>query len=193
MWDRVELATGVVRGEVIPADAEPPGAFAAIGGDVAGHPPLSAHAARMRPALRLSEAVEPRRLSHNEFWVEWAHADQPPSSSMGSIAYPFSSSPQTTSAGKSILQACGLIVSVSLNDPYRQAPRRRARPLTARLLIPAPVDELEQIILGLVRVNARDRSRVERELALRPGFQPQPECHQRRYVRHEARGGGYWF
>jgi hypothetical protein len=29
MWDRVELATGVVRHEAIPADAEPHGAFAA--------------------------------------------------------------------------------------------------------------------------------------------------------------------
>ena len=67
-WDRVELDTGVVRHEVIPADAEPPGAFAAIVGDVAGHPLLSAHAARTRPALRLSEAVEPRRLSHSELY-----------------------------------------------------------------------------------------------------------------------------
>src|ERR1700749_3922215 len=59
MWDRVELATGVVRHEAIPADAEPPGAFAAIVGDVTGHPLLSAHTARRRLALRLSEAVDP--------------------------------------------------------------------------------------------------------------------------------------
>src|SRR5436305_9722935 len=68
MWDRVELATGVVRHEAIPAEAEPPGAFAAIVGDLAGHPLLSAHAAGRRPALRLSEAVEPRRLSHGELY-----------------------------------------------------------------------------------------------------------------------------
>ena len=68
MWDRVELATGVVRHEAIPAEAEPPGAFAAIVGEVAGHPLLSAHAAGRRPALRLSEAVEPRRLSHGELY-----------------------------------------------------------------------------------------------------------------------------
>ena len=37
-WDRVELGTGVVRHEVIPVDAEPPGAFAAIVGDASGHP-----------------------------------------------------------------------------------------------------------------------------------------------------------
>jgi hypothetical protein len=47
-------------------------------GDVVGHPPLSAHAARMRPALRMCEAVEPRRLSRSRVLMEWAHADQPP-------------------------------------------------------------------------------------------------------------------
>ena len=73
MWDRVELATGVVRHEAIPAEAEPPGAFAAIVGDLAGHPLLSAHAAGRRPALRLSEAVEPRRLSHSELYGDLLH------------------------------------------------------------------------------------------------------------------------
>ena len=73
MWDRVELATGVVRHEAIPAEAEPPGAFAAIVGDVAGHPLLSAHAARRRPAVRLSEAVERRRLSHSDLYGDLLH------------------------------------------------------------------------------------------------------------------------
>jgi DNA-binding CsgD family transcriptional regulator len=72
-WDRVELATGVVRHEAIPADAEPPGAFAAIVGGSAGHPLLSAHAARRRPALRLSEALERRRLSHSELYGDLLH------------------------------------------------------------------------------------------------------------------------
>ena len=72
-WDRVELATGAVRHEAIPAEAEPPGAFAAIVGDVAGHPLLSAHAARRRPALRLSEAVDPGRLSHSELYGDLLH------------------------------------------------------------------------------------------------------------------------
>src|SRR5438067_2066151 len=72
-WDRVELITGVVRHEAIPAEAEPPGAFAAIVGDLAGHPLLSAHAAGRRPALRLSEAVEPRRLSHSELYGDLLH------------------------------------------------------------------------------------------------------------------------
>jgi DNA-binding CsgD family transcriptional regulator len=72
-WDRVELATGVVRHEAVPAEAEPPGAFAAIVGDADGHPLLFAHAARRRPALRLSEAVEARRLSHSELYGDLLH------------------------------------------------------------------------------------------------------------------------
>jgi DNA-binding CsgD family transcriptional regulator len=67
-WDRVELATGVVRHKATPAEAEPPGAFAAIGGDAAAHPLLSAHAAGRRGALRLSETVEPRRLARSEVY-----------------------------------------------------------------------------------------------------------------------------
>lgn len=39
--------------------------------------------------------------------------------------------------------------------------------------VSAPVDEPEQIVLGLVHVNARDRSRVGGQLALRPGFSAQ--------------------
>jgi hypothetical protein len=72
-WDRVELATGAVRHEAVPAEAEPPGAFAAVVGDAAGHPLLSAHAGRRREALRLSEAVEPRHLSHSELYVDLLH------------------------------------------------------------------------------------------------------------------------
>ncbi|HWD74261.1 MAG TPA: LuxR C-terminal-related transcriptional regulator [Solirubrobacteraceae bacterium] len=73
-WDRVELATAAVRHEAVPVDAEPPGAFAAIVGDTAtGHPLLSAHAARRRPALRMSDAVERRRLSHTELYGDLLH------------------------------------------------------------------------------------------------------------------------
>jgi DNA-binding CsgD family transcriptional regulator len=73
MWDRVELATGAVRHEAVPAGAEPPGAFSAIAVDVAGHPLLSAHASRRRAALRLSEAVEVRRLHHSELYGDLLH------------------------------------------------------------------------------------------------------------------------
>ena len=72
-WDRVELATGAVRHEAVPSEAEPPGAFETIVGDARGHPLLLAHAARRRPALRLSEAVEPRRLSHSELYGDLLH------------------------------------------------------------------------------------------------------------------------
>jgi DNA-binding CsgD family transcriptional regulator len=72
-WDRVELATGAVRHEAVPADAEPSGAFAALVGDMAGHPLLSAHASRRRGALRLSEAVEPHGLHHSELYGDLLH------------------------------------------------------------------------------------------------------------------------
>ena len=69
-WDRVELATGAVRHEV-------------LRGRAAGRlrrrslarvdPRLLAHAVRRRPALRLSEAVDPRRLSHSELYGDLFH------------------------------------------------------------------------------------------------------------------------
>ena len=88
MWDRVELATGVVRHEAIPADAEPPGAFAAVVADVAGHPLLSADAIRRRAALRLSEALEPRRLSHSELYGDLLHPSGVWSTPSRSALYP---------------------------------------------------------------------------------------------------------
>src|SRR5580704_9317581 len=60
MWDGVDLGTRVVRHEVIPADAESPGAFKAIVGGASGHPLLSAHAA-------------PRRLFHSELYGDLLH------------------------------------------------------------------------------------------------------------------------
>ena len=72
-WDRVALATGAVCHEAVPAEAEPPGAFAAVVRDARGHPLLVAHAARRRSALRLSEAVDPRRLSHSELYGDLLH------------------------------------------------------------------------------------------------------------------------
>jgi DNA-binding CsgD family transcriptional regulator len=72
-WDRIELATGVVQHAPAPVDAEPPGAFAACVGSAADHPLLSAHAAGERGALRLSETIEPRRLSHSELYGDLLH------------------------------------------------------------------------------------------------------------------------
>jgi DNA-binding CsgD family transcriptional regulator len=62
-----------VRHQAFPEGAEPPGAFATVVVDATGHPLLSAHAARRRPALRLSESVEPRRLSHSELYGDLLH------------------------------------------------------------------------------------------------------------------------
>jgi DNA-binding CsgD family transcriptional regulator len=42
-------------------------------GDATSHPLLFAHAARRRSALRLSEAVEPRRLSRSELYGDLLH------------------------------------------------------------------------------------------------------------------------
>ena len=58
-WDRVELATGSVDHEAAPVGAEPSGAFEAVVGHASDHPLLAAHATRQRPALRLSEVVDP--------------------------------------------------------------------------------------------------------------------------------------
>jgi DNA-binding CsgD family transcriptional regulator len=72
-WDRIELATGVVQHAAVPVEAEPPGAFAASVGSAAGHPLLTAHAAGQRGALRLSEAVDPSRLSNSELYGDVLH------------------------------------------------------------------------------------------------------------------------
>jgi DNA-binding CsgD family transcriptional regulator len=73
-WDRVELATGAMRHEAVPAEAEHPGAFDTLVGCAADHPVLAAHAARRRPALRLSELVERRSLARSEFYGDLLHA-----------------------------------------------------------------------------------------------------------------------
>jgi DNA-binding CsgD family transcriptional regulator len=73
MWDRVELASGAVKHEAVPAEAEPPGAFDWIVGEAANHPLLSAHAAQRWPALRLSDVVEPGRLLRSELYGELLH------------------------------------------------------------------------------------------------------------------------
>jgi DNA-binding CsgD family transcriptional regulator len=72
-WDTIELAGGAVRHEALPAEAEPPGAFAALVRDATGHPLLSAHAARRLSAVRLSEAADPRHLSHSDLYGDLLH------------------------------------------------------------------------------------------------------------------------
>jgi DNA-binding CsgD family transcriptional regulator len=73
-WDRVELTTGAVGHEAVPAEAEPRGAFAAVVERAADHPLLAAHAARRRTALRLSELVEAGPLTRSELYGHLPHA-----------------------------------------------------------------------------------------------------------------------
>ena len=73
-WDRVELATGEIGHEASPVGAEPAGAFEAVVGHARDHPLLAAHADRRRPALRLSEVVEPGALTRGELYGELLHA-----------------------------------------------------------------------------------------------------------------------
>jgi DNA-binding CsgD family transcriptional regulator len=73
-WDRIELATGTVRHETLPAEAEPAGAFEALVGRADDHPLLAAHAAGRRPAVRLSELVERSWFAHNELYGDLLRA-----------------------------------------------------------------------------------------------------------------------
>ena len=73
-WDRVELATGSVDHEAVPLGAEPSGAFEAVVGHARDHPLLAAHATRRRPALRLSEVVEPGVLDRGELYGDLLRA-----------------------------------------------------------------------------------------------------------------------
>ena len=72
-WDRVELATGDVRHEAVPAEAEPRRLRGAR--RARGRPSAAGRACgRRRPALRLSELVEPGSLTHSELYGDLLHA-----------------------------------------------------------------------------------------------------------------------
>jgi DNA-binding CsgD family transcriptional regulator len=73
-WDRIDLATGAIDHQATPAGAEPSGAFDAVVAHAASHPLLAAHAGRRRPALQLSEVVEPRILNRGELYGDLLHA-----------------------------------------------------------------------------------------------------------------------
>jgi DNA-binding CsgD family transcriptional regulator len=73
-WDRVKLATGAVRHEALPVEAEPAGAFDALVGHAVDHPLLAAHAAGPRPAVRLSELVERGSFAHSDLYGDLRHA-----------------------------------------------------------------------------------------------------------------------
>src|SRR4051794_32756081 len=73
-WDRVELATGAIDHEATPVGAEPAGAFEAVVEHARDHPLLATHATGSRPALRLSEVVEPGALTRGELYGDLLHA-----------------------------------------------------------------------------------------------------------------------
>lgn len=72
-WNRITLATGTVEHQAIPAEAEPTDAFREVAPTAARHPLLHPHAVRPRPAVRLSDAVEPRQLRHTELYGDLLH------------------------------------------------------------------------------------------------------------------------
>src|SRR4051794_8032712 len=73
-WDRIDLGTGGVRHQAVPAEAEPVGAFADVVKRAAQHPLLGALTATRRPALRLSALVGYRPLSHSRLYGDLLHA-----------------------------------------------------------------------------------------------------------------------
>jgi DNA-binding CsgD family transcriptional regulator len=72
-WNRIALATGEVEHQSVPSAAEPPGAFDEVAPTAGAHPLLHAHAVRPRPAVRLSDTVEPCRLERTELYGELLH------------------------------------------------------------------------------------------------------------------------
>jgi DNA-binding CsgD family transcriptional regulator len=72
-WNRIAASTGAVEHEAAPAEAEPCGAFDAVAPTASRHPLLHPHALRARPAVRLSDAIEPRRLRRSELYGELLH------------------------------------------------------------------------------------------------------------------------
>lgn len=73
-WDCVELVTGAVDHDAEPAGAEPAGVFSSLVHNAAEHPTLAGHSgASRRAALRLSDALDPRQLSHSELHCDLLH------------------------------------------------------------------------------------------------------------------------
>jgi DNA-binding CsgD family transcriptional regulator len=72
-WNRIALAAGTIEHEAIPAEAEPPRAFQEVAPTASRHPLLHPHAVRSRPAVRLSDAVEPRRFERSELYGDLLH------------------------------------------------------------------------------------------------------------------------
>jgi DNA-binding CsgD family transcriptional regulator len=72
-WNRIVVSTGAVEHEAVPADAEPRLAFQEVSATASSHPLLHPHAVGARLAVRLSDAIEPRRLLRSELYGELLH------------------------------------------------------------------------------------------------------------------------
>jgi hypothetical protein len=85
-------------------------------------------------------------------------------------------------------------VAVSVNDSAAGKIRgRRARPLASNPPIPAPADETEQTLELWFTLTPAVGVESNRSWPCGQDSQPKPECHRRRDLRLEARGGGYRF
>lgn len=72
-WNQLHAGRDRIEHEAVPREAEPPGAFARVAPTEARHPLLHAHAAHPGPAVRLSDAVEPRALRRSELYGDLLH------------------------------------------------------------------------------------------------------------------------
>jgi DNA-binding CsgD family transcriptional regulator len=72
-WNRIVVSTGAVEHEAAPADAEPRLVFQELSSTASSHPLLQPHAVGARQAVRLSDAIEPRRLQRSELYGELLH------------------------------------------------------------------------------------------------------------------------
>jgi DNA-binding CsgD family transcriptional regulator len=72
-WNRIVLSTGAVEHEAMPAEAEPRLAFQELSSTASCHPLLHPHAVGARGAVRLSDAIEPRRLQRSQLYAELLH------------------------------------------------------------------------------------------------------------------------
>ena len=72
-WNRIVLSTGAVEHEAAPEGAEPRLAFQEVSSTASCHPLLHPHAVGAQRAVRLSDAIEPRRLQRSELYGELLH------------------------------------------------------------------------------------------------------------------------
>jgi hypothetical protein len=80
-----------------------------------------------------------------------------------------------------------------LAAPAGKLRARRARPLATNQARPASTSEPEQNFWALLHITPAIGVESNRSWPCGQDSQPKPECHQRRDLRHEARGAGYWF